>query len=160
MTLRYIPQSIGIIRSLHYRKILINVFNGLSMDWQLPFDVSKCKVLHLGHFNPNCSYTMADIILWDVFEEKDLDVIVDKDLKFHVQTAAVINKVNRLLELIKKCFVNISIECFIILYKSLVHPCLEYGNVIWRPFYVCIWKNQTRKYPKESHQDDHYYKSF
>ena len=32
-----------------------------SMDWQLPFNVSKCKVLHLGQFNPNHSYTMADI---------------------------------------------------------------------------------------------------
>ena len=107
-----------------------------SMDWQLPFNVSKCKVLHLGQFNPNHSYTMADIILQDVFEEKDLGVIIDKDLKFHAQTAAVVNKANRLLGLIKKCFVNISIKSFIILYKSLVRPCLEYGNVIWGPFYV------------------------
>ena len=71
------------------------------MDWQLPFNVSKCKVLHLGQFNPNHSYTMADIILQDVFEEKDLGEIIDKDLKFHAQTAAVVNKANRLLGLIK-----------------------------------------------------------
>ena len=106
------------------------------MDWQLPFNISKCKVLHLGHFNPNYSYIMADIILQDVFEEKYLGVIIDKDLKFHVQTAAVDNKANRLLGLIKKCFVSISIEYFIIWYKPLVRPCLEYGNVIWGPFYV------------------------
>ena len=85
-----------------------------SMDWQLPFNVFKYKVLHQGQFNPNHSYTMADIILQDVFEEKDLGVIIDKDLKFHAQTAAVVNKANRLLGLIKKCFVNISIKSFII----------------------------------------------
>ena len=90
------------------------------------------------------------------FEEKDLGVIIDKDLKFHVQTAAVINKANRLLGLIKKCFVNISIESFIILYKSLVRPCLEYGNVIWGPFYM----SDRIRLEKESHQDGHSHKSF
>ena len=44
---------------------------------------------------------MADITLQEVFEEKDLGVIIDRDLKFHTQTAAVINKANRLLGLLK-----------------------------------------------------------
>ena len=55
----------------------------------------------MGQFNPNHPYTMADIILQDIFEEKDLGVIIDKNLKFHAQTTAVVNKANRLLGLIK-----------------------------------------------------------
>ena len=76
------------------------------------------------------------------------------------QTAAVVNKANRLLGLIKKCFVNISIESFIILCKSLVHPYREYGNVIWGSFHVSDRIKLARKCPKESHQDGHYNKSF
>ena len=74
MTLRYIPQSVGIIHSLHYRKILINVFNGPWIgSYHLMFLNAKFYIC-MGQFNPNHSYTMAsaDIILQDIFEEKDL----------------------------------------------------------------------------------------
>ena len=47
---------------------------------------------------------MAGKVLEEVSEEKDLAVILDKDLKFHSNTAAVVNKVNRLLGLIQNCF--------------------------------------------------------
>ena len=77
---------------------MCSVVCGLAVTYHLA-KVSKCKVLHLGHFNPNYSYTMADIIIIAIY--MDLGVIIDKDLKFHVQIAAVINKASRLLELIK-----------------------------------------------------------
>ena len=69
-------------------------------------------------------------------EEKDLGVIIDKDLKFHSHTALVDNKANRLLGLLKHCFINLSTTTFINLYKSLIRPVVEYSNTIWGPFYT------------------------
>ena len=46
-----------------------------------------------------------------------------------------INKANRILGLIKKSFVNLDTNNLPPLYKSLVMPHLEYGNIIWGPHY-------------------------
>ena len=70
-----------------------------------------------------------------VREEKDLGVIIDAELKFHSQCSVVVNKANRLLGLIKKSFLNITTDMFTSLYKALVRPVLEYGNLIWGPHY-------------------------
>ena len=45
------------------------------------FDVNKCKVLHIGHNNPDCDYSMNGEILQSVSEETDLGIIVSNDLK-------------------------------------------------------------------------------
>ena len=105
-------------------------------EWQLPFNVSKCKVLHLGLSNPMFSYTMDGTLLDEVSEEKNLGVIIDKDLKFHSHTALVFNKANRLLGLLKHCFVNLSSTTFVNLYKVIIRPVLECNNTIWGPFYA------------------------
>ena len=68
-------------------------------------------------------------------EEKDLGVVIDCNLKFHGQCSAVINKANRLLGLIKRTFLTLSEDVFLSLYKSLVRPILEYGNLVWGPNY-------------------------
>ena len=46
-----------------------------------------------------------------------------------------IKKANRILGLIKKSFVNLDTNSLPLLYKSLVMPHLEYGNIIWGPHY-------------------------
>ena len=55
-------------------------------------------------------------------------------MKFHSNTALVVNKSNRLLGLLKHCFVIST--TFINLYKAIIRPVLEYGNTIWGPFYA------------------------
>ena len=70
-----------------------------------------------------------------VNEEKDLGVLIDCNLKFHSQCSAVVNKANRLLGLIKQTFSDISVDSFTCLYKSIVCPILEYGNLVWGPYY-------------------------
>ena len=62
-------------------------------------------------------------------------VVVDCNLKFHSQCSAVVNKANRLLGLIKRTFLSLSEDSFLSLYKSLVQPILEYGNLVWGPNY-------------------------
>ena len=106
-----------------------------SEKWQLPFNVLKCKVLHIGNNNPCRRYMMKGKRLEDVDEEKDLGVLVDSELKFHKQTAAAVKKANCSLGLIKKSFAQLDNNTLPPLYKSLVRPHLEYGNVAWGPFF-------------------------
>ena len=68
--------------------------------WQLNFNVSKCKALHLGRTNPNHVYTMAGCDINQTSEEKDLGVTIDNQLKFHKHIAITVSKARRLLGLI------------------------------------------------------------
>ena len=62
-------------------------------------------------------------------------MLVDNELKFHRQTVAAVKKANTVLGMLKKSFVLFDEVTLPLLYKSLVRPHLEYGNVIWGPFY-------------------------
>ena len=70
-----------------------------------------------------------------VQEEKDLGVIIDAELKFHLQCSVVVNTT------VKSNFLCITPEMFTALYKtlvrtSLVRLILGCGNLIWGPCYV------------------------
>ena len=66
-------------------------------------------------------------------EEKDLGVIFDKDLSFDTHIQKSINKANQMIGLIKRSFSYLNKDTFLKLYKAMVRPHLEYGNVIWYP---------------------------
>ena len=57
-----------------------------SDKWQLCFNASKCKVLHIGSANPHYTYSMESIDgtvqLEETELEKDLGVRIDPELKF------------------------------------------------------------------------------
>ena len=78
-----------------------------SQRWQLPFNLEKCKVLHLGTGNPRTSYMLLGRTLATTEKEKDLGVIVDSTLKFHTQTTAAVAKANKHLGIIRRSFANL-----------------------------------------------------
>ena len=108
----------------------INALVDWSSKWQLPFNVGKCKCLHIGSTNPLWRYKMSGRCLEDVKEEKDLGVLIDQELKFHRQTAAAVKKASMSLGIVKKTFAFIDEKNFPLLFKPLVRSHLEYGNVI------------------------------
>ena len=57
-------------------------------------------------------------------------------LKFHEHTNLTITKANRVLGLIRKTFYCREPDMITKLFKSLIRPILEYGNLIWGPHYV------------------------
>ena len=117
----------------------LNELEDWTKKWNLYFNTEKCKVMHAGRNNPNKEYNMIknDTVctVTTCNSEKDLGVIFDKELTFnnHIQTC--INKANQMIGLIKRTFINIDNNIFTKLYKALVRPHLEYGNVIWHPKY-------------------------
>ena len=106
-----------------------------STRWQLPFNINKCKSLHIGSKNKNHIYTMNGKELQQVKEEKDLGILIDDQLKFHIQTAEAVKKANVVLGIVKKSFIHLDSTTLPLLYKSLVRPHIEYGNVIWGPYF-------------------------
>ena len=106
-------------------------------EWNLYFNVEKCKVMHLGRNNPGVKYTMKmgndDFDITVCKEEKDLGVTFDTKLSFdpHIQNS--INKANQMIGVIKRTFAYLNKDIFTKLYKAIVRPRVEYGNVIWHP---------------------------
>ena len=106
-----------------------------SKEWQMIFNVEKCKVMHMGYNNEHAEYVMNNVKLECVTDEKDLGVIVSDDLKSGKQCSEVVKKANRILGMIKQNFTDRSKETIISLYKTLVRPHLEYCSQIWSPHY-------------------------
>ena len=102
--------------------------------WQLPFNESKCKVLHFGYNNEKRDYTMNDHHLEVISFERDLGVIVDDELKFHRHTATATKKATQILGIIKKSYQTRDAVTISTLYKAMARPHSEYANSIWRPF--------------------------
>ena len=78
----------------------LNNLEEWSNKWQLLFNESKCKVLHFGNNDEKTDYTMNDHRLEAVRFERDLGVMVDDELKFHMHTATATKKANQILGII------------------------------------------------------------
>ena len=109
-----------------------------SETWQLQFNISKCKVLHIGRrvcgseFSINVNNDVIGITSCNA--EKDLGVMFDTSLSFDAHIHNVVNRANQMLGIIKRCFSFLNRDIFLKLYKAFVRPHLEYANVIWNPY--------------------------
>ena len=106
-----------------------------STQWQLPFNATKCKVMHFGYHNTKHAYHLNNHQLEVASSQKDLGVIIDDNMKFHTHSSAAAKKANQILGVIKKSYRTRDAKTMTTLYKSMVRPHLEYGNAIWGPFY-------------------------
>ncbi|XP_063447805.1 uncharacterized protein LOC134727358 [Mytilus trossulus] len=108
-----------------------------SNTWLLRFHPDKCKVLTTGkqHDN-NHKYNLCNTTLEHVDKEKDIGVTIDNKLNFEQHMNEKINKANSIMGLIRRTFTCLNEEMFLLLYKALARPNLEYANAIWSPFKV------------------------
>lgn len=107
-----------------------------SKMWQLQFNTTKCRSLHIGQHSLHYQYCLDGDVLEEVSEERDLGVIMDSQLKFHSHVASAVLKANRVLATIRRTFLYRDKDNIRRLYKSLVRPILEYANGIWYPRYA------------------------
>ena len=105
-----------------------------SDTWMLPFNEEKCKVLHLGRANKAYQYTMRVSPMIDSTLERDLGVHIDPELKFRQQASAAVSKATQVLAVIRRSFALLDSFTLPLLYKALVRPHLEFGNLVWGPF--------------------------
>src|SRR5688572_5261446 len=65
--------------------------------------------------------------------EKDLGVWISKDLKWRQQCRKSASKAMSVLGMIKRCFRQLDIDSFKILYNTYIRPHLEYCVQVWNP---------------------------
>jgi len=106
-----------------------------SHDWQMLFNIEKCKVLHIGSDNQHFSYHMDGCELEKCTEEKDLGVIITNDMKSSRQCLQAYNRASRILGMIRRTISYKNKDIMLNLYKTLVRPHLEFCTPVWSPHY-------------------------
>ena len=76
---------------------------------------------------------MNDHVLQKTDIERELGVMISKDLKWEHHVISATNKVNRKLGMIKHSFNYLDITTMKLLYKSMVRPHFEYAATVWSP---------------------------
>ena len=102
--------------------------------WKMEFNVSKCKIMHLGYNNPRISYSMGGSNLEVTEEERDLGVLIDSKLDFGNHIRCIVGKANRVLGMIRVSFTCLNVPMLFNLYTALVRPLLEYCVQVWSPY--------------------------
>ena len=105
------------------------------------FNGDKCKTVsyylknsistqyHIMHDNKKYILDNPDSI-------NDLGVLFDSNLSFRDHISQKINKAYSILGIIKRNFIYMDDTSFILLYKSMVRPHLEYANSVWCPYKI------------------------
>ena len=99
----------------------------------MPFNVDKCKIIHYGKNNNQTDYIMNNVMVPKGDTMKDLGITFQSNLKFDNHISSITSSANSRLGIIKYTFHNIDREGFLVLYKSMVRPLLEYGTPVWYP---------------------------
>ena len=68
--------------------------NKWTREWQLPLNINKCRAPHLGPRNVKCNYILNGMMVQKTEAEKDLGIIIDNEMKFHIQNASTVKKAN------------------------------------------------------------------
>ena len=68
---------------------------------------------------------------------KDLGILFDTRLSFKDHIQEKINKAYNMIGVLKRNFIHVDCNTFILLYKALVRPHVEYANSVWSPYKKC-----------------------
>ena len=99
-----------------------------------------------------CIYNIQGNLICPSESVKDLGVITDDKLKFHDHVTSVIAKANRSLAIIKSPSISqVVASMHINLYKFLVRPVIEYGNVTYLGTTLHSRSSFCRTNPKKSY---------
>lgn len=113
--------------------------NEWTQKWLLSLHPEKCKHIHIGKQDPSPEYmySISGQNLEQVEHEKDIGVIVDKELKFEKHICEKVKKANSMSALIRRIFNHLDARSFTPLYKTLVRTHLDYASSVWAP-----WKSK------------------
>ena len=100
----------------------------------MTFNTEKCKVLHVGRGNPKYTYKMNGVELEETVKERDIGVIINKDLKPTQQCAEASRRASAVLTQITKAFMYRDRKTFLQGYKQFVRCHQEFAVPVWCPW--------------------------
>jgi hypothetical protein len=121
--------------SLNYQMLSNDISNisKWASDWQLPLNIGKCTVLHIGDKNPCLGYYLGGVELLKSSSCLDLGVLVTSNLSWSEHTSYVVKRANKIVYLLSKTFTKTTLAVTAKLIKSYVRPVLEFGHGVWAP---------------------------
>ena len=131
------------IASEEDRQTMQAVINNLAewaKQWDMSFNVKKCKIIHVGHNNPRYDYVMNGNQIDSANEEKDLGVVVEASMKPGKQCAQAAKNANFALGQIQRAFHYRKKTTLVPLFKTFIRPKLEFAAAAWNP-----WTEQDKK---------------
>ena len=99
--------------------------------WKRSFNVDKCSVMRIGHNDMQSNYNMSNQQLPTTDQQRDVGIIITKDLKWQKQTEKSCKMANRVLGFIASNFRYKNKKLILPLYKSIVRPHLEHAVKFW-----------------------------
>ena len=96
-----------------------------SNEWQMTFNVDKCKVMHFGRNNQKYQYLMNGQPLQTSDCEKDIGVLISSDLKPSLQCATAAKKANMTLGRMARAVSYRDKKVWLRLYQIYIRPQLE-----------------------------------
>ena len=127
----------------------IDTLGQWAQQWQMKFNIDKCKVVHYGKDNIGFKYSLYGQPITEVASEKDLGVMFSRDLKVGIQCREAYNKASQSLGLIHRIIKFKSQSVLVPLYKSMVRPHLEYCSVVWSLLKIRLyWKKFSIDLPE------------
>ena len=128
-------------------------------DWTnnslLKFNANKCAMMTLSRHSDTTTdrtYTLDDATLKRTNCEKDLGVTTDCNLTFDQHIRDKVKKANSIIGLIRRTYTYLDAPTFLLLYKSLVRPHLEYCTPVWKPHhkkYIKLIETVQRRATKQ-----------
>ena len=95
---------------------------------------SKCVVLHYARkLPPVHTYQLSGVRIPSNEIVRDLGVYFDTQLKFDKHVSEIVKNANYRLSSIRRSFSRFNLRNFLLLYKSMVRPLLEYNTSVWFP---------------------------
>ena len=106
-----------------------------TQDSLLRFNADKCCTMTLSRKKKQeyRTYLLGDQQMRVVETEKDLGVVLDSQLYFENHMLEKIKKANSVMGVIRRSYTYLEDKTFLLLYKALVRPHLEYCNQVWCP---------------------------
>src|SRR6267154_1898573 len=113
-----------------------------SEQWLMKLNTTKCKVMTLirnkskvSKYDYAFDFSNRDVELLEYVDSfKDLGVLFDCELTFEDHIYGKINVASKMLEIIRRNFVDLDKTSFILLYKCMVRSHLEYAGTVWNPY--------------------------
>ena len=102
--------------------------------WDMKFNLAKCHVLHLGKKNPEHSYSLGGETITSVEEERDIGVIITRNLKPTKQCEKAARTANRILSQVLRAFSYRDKKVLPKIFKTYVRPHIEFASPVWNPW--------------------------
>ena len=111
----------------------IDAVHKWSVDWKMPFNDKKCKVIAFGSQNYRPTYKLGEAEMDWTDTTTYLGVVMQSNLKFNQHIALKKDKASKTLGTIKHILKQAPQEGRLLAYTSLCRPILEYADTVWDP---------------------------